>query len=64
MGPNEFADDYAIEDHEDFAHDELERDWDEPYEPEYYEHDDMHDIESAMGSIGWGHDEYYGGHDY
>lgn len=30
----------------------------------YYEHDDMHDIESALGSAGWGTDEYYGRDDY
>ena len=25
-----------------------------------YDHDDCYDVESALGSIGWGTDEYYG----
>jgi len=28
-------------------------------EIEHWEHDDMYDIESALGSVGWGTDEYY-----
>jgi hypothetical protein len=30
-------------DQEDFYHDELERDWDEPYEPEDARYDDWYD---------------------
>lgn len=68
MGPNDFADDYVIEDFnfEDFSHDELERDHDEPYEGEWeqwVDHDDMYDVESALGSAGWGTDEWHGGYD-
>ena len=62
---NEEFDTFEDQDVE-FAHDELERDWDEQYEPEqeeWSEHDDMYDIESALGSVGWGTDEYYGSWD-
>lgn len=33
----------------------------ESHEPDEfeYDHDDMFDIESALGSVGWGTDEYY-----
>ncbi len=41
----------------DFGHDELERDWDEPYEPDSWADGD------ALASAGWGTDEDYGGED-
>lgn len=43
---------------EEFYHDELERDCDEAYEPEYDDSMDG-DFDSAMASAGWGTDEDY-----
>lgn len=40
-------------------HDELERDWDETYEPDYDDSMDG-DFDSAMASAGLGTDEDYG----
>lgn len=31
----------------------------EDYYDDDYDHDDMFDIDSALGSCGWGTDEYY-----
>lgn len=43
---------------------ELEEDFDLDSEDFYPEHDDMYDIESALGSAGFGTDEWYGSGDY
>lgn len=54
--------DAAFEDQFYYAHDELERDQDEPYEPEHEEPDcDDGDDGAALASAGWGTDEDYGG---
>ena len=47
--------DWIDADEVDFYHDSLERDYDEPYEP-----DDAYADGEALASIGWGTDEDYG----
>ena len=47
--------DWIDADEVDFYHDELERDCDEPYEP-----DDAYADGQALASAGWGTDEDYG----
>ena len=43
--------------YEDLSYDELERDHDEPYEPDNWADGD------ALASAGWGTDEDYGGYE-
>lgn len=48
-----------MDDYTDYSHDELERDCDERYEPEFDDSMDG-DFDSAMASAGLGTDEDYG----
>jgi|TARA_R110002012_G_C11437772_1_gene590190 hypothetical protein len=40
-------------------HDSIAEEWRDDAECEPYEHDDMYDVESALGSAGYGTDEWY-----
>jgi len=46
-----------------WPHDELDRDHDEPYEPDDLDDSMDGDHDSAMASVGWGTAEDYGGWD-